>query len=78
MKMFLALTHGITIEGAREKARKLDVDGQVLYDLKEKEWKDMYDIQGFCIWKHLQGSIYDYVSLSASLFYLACLLISSS
>ena len=66
MKMFLALDHPSTTEAAKEKARKLNTDGQGLYDLTQEDWREIYSFQGGIIWKYLYGSCYGYVLLTFS------------
>ena len=51
-----------TRDEAQEKARKIKVDGEALYELPEKRWTDDFGSDGETIYHALQTSKYGYVS----------------
>lgn len=57
----------LTRDEAQEKARKIKVDGQALYELPEKRFIDAFGIAGQTIYHSLQTSKYGYVSYSPSI-----------
>ena len=62
VQFLLAQDWELTQDEAQEKARKIKVDGKLLYELPEKALTDEFGIVGETIYHALQTSKYGYVS----------------
>ena len=62
IQFILSLDPTINLEEAQEKACKIAADGQSLYELSEKEFRDELGLTGGAIYRALQTSEFGYVS----------------